>query len=79
MDVYLDILWEMVRDIEAWFSAVPKSSKESDTTCWLKVTEKQQNSNKWCVFTYIPKMKVEVAQSCPTLCNPMDYTVHGIL
>ena len=22
--------------------------------------------------------KVEVAQSCPTLCNPWDYTVHGI-
>ena len=21
----------------------------------------------------------EVAQSCPTLCDPMDYTVHGIL
>ena len=21
--------------------------------------------------------KVKVAQSCPTLCNPMDYTVHG--
>ena len=25
------------------------------------------------------KMKVEVAQSCPTLCDPMDCTVHGIL
>ena len=25
------------------------------------------------------KMKVKVSQSCPTLCNPMDYTVHGIL
>ena len=25
------------------------------------------------------KIKVKVAQSCPTLCNPMDYTVHGIL
>ena len=25
------------------------------------------------------KMKVKVAQSCLTLCNPMDYTVHGIL
>ena len=25
------------------------------------------------------KMKVKVAQSCPTLCNPMDYTVHRIL
>ena len=25
------------------------------------------------------KVKVKVAQSCPTLCNPMDYTMHGIL
>ena len=24
-------------------------------------------------------MKVKVAESCPTLFNPMDYTVHGIL
>ena len=24
-------------------------------------------------------LKVKVAQPCPTLCNPMDYTVHGIL
>ena len=23
--------------------------------------------------------KVKIAQSCPTLCNPIDYTVHGIL
>ena len=22
--------------------------------------------------------KVKVAQPCPTLCNPMDYTAHGI-
>ena len=26
-----------------------------------------------------PSWKVKVAQSCLTLCNPMDYTVHGIL
>ena len=25
------------------------------------------------------KMKVKVAQSCPTLCDPMDYTVYRIL
>ena len=25
------------------------------------------------------KVKVKVAQSCLTLCNPRDYTVHGIL
>ena len=24
-------------------------------------------------------MKVKVAQSCSTLCDPADYTVHGIL
>ena len=24
-------------------------------------------------------MLVKVAQSCQTLCNPMDYTVYGIL
>ena len=28
---------------------------------------------------HIMNVKVNVAQSCPTLCNPMDYTVHGIL
>ena len=25
------------------------------------------------------KVKVKVTQSCPTLCDPMDYIVHGIL
>ena len=25
------------------------------------------------------KVKVKVTQLCLTLCNPMDYTVHGIL
>ena len=24
-------------------------------------------------------VKVQVAQSCPALCDPMDYTTHGIL
>ena len=26
-----------------------------------------------------PEVKVKVDQLCPTLCDPMDYTVHGIL
>ena len=30
-------------------------------------------------FRIRKKVKVKVPQSCPTLCNPMDYTVHGIL
>ena len=28
---------------------------------------------------HIAKVKVKVTQSCPTLCDPLDYTVHGIL
>jgi len=27
----------------------------------------------------LQKVKVKVAQSCLTLCYPMNYTVHGIL
>ena len=27
----------------------------------------------------VPHVLVKVAQLCPTLCEPMDYTVHGIL
>ena len=30
-------------------------------------------------MTYWDKVKVKVAQSCLTVCDPMDYTVHGIL
>ena len=29
-----------------------------------------------CVYIYI---YIYVAQSCPTLCDPMDYAVHGVL
>ena len=25
------------------------------------------------------EVKMKIAQLCPTLCNPKDYTVHGIL
>jgi len=30
-------------------------------------------------FLWKPKVKVKGTQSCPTLCDPIDYTVHGIL
>ena len=32
-----------------------------------------------CRFATLWKTMVKVAQSCPALCNPMNYTVHGIL
>ena len=32
-----------------------------------------------CKHRFLNHLKVKVAQLCLTLCNPMDYTVHGIL
>ena len=31
------------------------------------------------IFIYKKGSEVKVTQSCPTLCDPVDYTVHGIL
>ena len=32
------------------------------------------------IFVIVPYLnEVKVTQSCPTFCDPMDYTVHGIL
>ena len=28
---------------------------------------------------FVLKVKVKVSKLCPTLCDPIDYTVHGIL
>ena len=34
---------------------------------------------RWQLLRVPGHRKVKVAQSYPTLCDPMDYTVHGIL
>ena len=42
--------------------------------------EKEMSSVMHLTFVFVTwKLKVKVAQSCPTLCNSTDYTVHGIL
>ena len=33
----------------------------------------------WWATVHGGAVRVKVAQSCPTLCDPMDCTVHGIL
>ena len=40
--------------------------------------KKNKPNNLSFIFLQL-KVKVKVAQSCLTLCDPMDYTVHGIL
>ena len=49
----------------------------------LRRGSKAESWRKWDKRNTIPEIfylerYVKVAQSCPTLCNPMDYTVHGI-
>ena len=41
--------------------------------CPLKPNTKKYGDRVW------RKYKMKVTQSCPTLCDPLDYTVHGIL
>ena len=41
---------------------------------YQKLTQHYKSTKCVCVCVC-----VKVAQSCPTLCDPMDYTVHGIL
>ena len=38
-----------------------------------------ENREAWHAAVQGHKVKVKVTRSCPTLCNPMDYKVHGIL
>ena len=54
-----------------WRSLVgysPCSCEKLNTTEWLSLH-----------FSTLKRSESEVAQLCPTLCDPMDYTVHGIL
>ena len=48
----------------------------SNENIWSWNTDPMSSSRAKCVFPYVT---VKVTQSCQTLCDPMDYTVHGIL
>ena len=69
--------WEPagVRTIRHMKNAKPKCYGLACVSCKFIC----QSSNSQYIQCSSIEMKVKVAQSCPTLCNPTNCTVHGIL
>ena len=88
----LDILYHPLHNLfwskcasSHWWYTIPEDTAQPCVCCyvWFFVAP-------WTVACQVPlpmefsrqdywKVKVKVTQSCPTLCDPTDYTVHGIL
>ena len=68
-------------DVQAKFRKGRGTRNQIANICWIikKAREFQKNIY-FCFIDYTKVFDcVKVSQSCPTLCDPMDYTVHGIL
>ena len=75
-------------DKEAWRAAVHGVAKNQtqlrDLTDWLKSFCLSYDNDSslmyfsWWIFL-MKSSEVKVAQSCPILCDPVDYTFHAIL
>ena len=69
---------------QEYWSGVPLPSPESYVyMCIIGKHSSSISGSLWTTrFWWLSSKevkKVKVAQSCPTLCNPVDYRVHGIL
>ena len=75
-------LFKKIRDTKGTFQAKMGSIKDRNG---MNLTEAEDIKKKWREYTESKsKSEIEVAQSCPTLCDPVDYSppgssVHGIL
>ena len=47
--------------------------------CWFLPYSNVNHPRVYICPLPLDPVKVKVPQSCPTLCDPVDFTVHGIL
>ena len=71
-------LFKKIRDTKGTFHAKMGTIKDRNS---MDLTEGENIKKRWQEYT---ESESEVAQSCPTLCDPMDcslpgFSVHGIL
>ena len=72
------VIYNALSEIFAWKQLFSKDVIKFENSVSLKyypLSKKALEGSMKCRLS----LKVKVAQSCPTLCNPMDYTVYGIL
>ena len=68
-------LFKKMRDTKGTFHAKITTIKDRNG---MDLIEAEDIKKRWQKYTE-SESESEVAQSCPTLCNPIDYIVHGIL
>ena len=70
----LDMLSEISWNFKAFQSQAFQECRSREQGFWRTVFYRTPSCHQGA-----QKVKVKVAQLCLTLCDPMDYTVHGIL
>ena len=68
-------------DVQGGFRKGRETRDQIANIHWIMETVREFQKNIYfCFIDYTKAFDcVKVSQSCPTLCDPMDYTVHGIL